>query len=140
MPQLLVNLDVDDIERAVHFYVEGLMLRVGRRFDNDFVELLGGDAPIYLLRKSAGSKPFAAAEQGRHYTRHWTPVHLDFVATDLDVAIVRAVAAGAVLEGPPSEYAYGRLALLSDPFGHGFCLLEFRGDGYDALLPRSAPA
>ena len=42
----------------------------------------------------------------------------------------------AALEGAPSEHAYGRLALLSDPFGHGFCLLEFRGNGYDELLSR----
>jgi predicted enzyme related to lactoylglutathione lyase len=138
-PQLLVNLDVDDVERAVRFYTQGLMLSVGRRFDNEFVELIGAEVPIYLLRKDAESKPFVAAEEGRHYSRHWTPVHLDFVVSDLDAAITQAVAAGATLEGSPSEHAYGRLALLSDPFGHGFCLLEFKGKGYDELLPRRAP-
>jgi predicted enzyme related to lactoylglutathione lyase len=134
MPQLLVNLDVDDMERAVRFYTEALQLRVGRRFDEGFVELLGTDAPIYLLGKPAGSKPFDGAAHGREYSRHWTPVHLDFVVSDLDTAIGRAVAAGATLEGQPSEQAYGRLALLSDPFGHGFCLLEFQRQGYDELL------
>jgi lactoylglutathione lyase len=128
-------LDVDDIESAVRFYTEGLMLTVGRRFDREFVELLGAGTPIYLLGKSAGSKPFAGALQGRGYSRHWTPVHLDFVVEDLDASLARAVAAGATLEGPPSEHAYGRLALLSDPFGHGFCLLQFKGRGYDELLP-----
>ena len=135
MPQLLVNLDVDDIERAVSFYTAGLRLRVGRRFDDAFVELLGADAPIYLLRMPAGDKPFAGAEQGRDYSRHWTPVHLDFVVTDLDAAIARALSAGAKLESPPREEPYGRLAVLSDPFGNGFCLLEFQGRGYDELLP-----
>ena len=45
----------------------------------------------------------------------------------------RALAAGAALESDVSEHAYGRLALLSDPFGHGFCLLQFTGRGYDEL-------
>jgi len=26
------------------------------------------------------------------------------------------------------------MANLADPFGHGFCLLEFRGKGYDEVL------
>jgi predicted enzyme related to lactoylglutathione lyase len=138
-PKLLINLDVDDIERAVLFYTEGIGLRVGRRFDADFVELLGAEAPLYLLRKDSGSRPFANAAQPRGYERHWTPVHLDFVVRDLDGALQRAVAAGARLEEPASEHAYGRLALLSDPFGHGFCLLEFRGEGYGELVPRAAP-
>lgn len=135
MPALLVNVDVDDIERAVRFYTEGLMLVVGRRFDGGFVELLGAGTPIYLLGQNAGSKPFALAERGRDYSRHWTPVHLDFVVEDLDAALALAVAAGATLEAHPSEHAYGRLALLSDPFGHGFCLLQFKGKGYDELKP-----
>ncbi len=29
---------------------------------------------------------------------------------------------------------YGRIAMLADPFGHGFCLLQFSARGYDALL------
>lgn len=135
MPQLLVNLDVDDIDRAVRFYTEGLQLQVGRRFDDSFVELLGADAPIYLLGKPAGGKPFDGAAHGRDYSRHWTPVHLDFVVKDIDSAVARALAAGAKLESPPREEPYGRLALLSDPFGHGFCLLEFQRRGYDELLP-----
>jgi hypothetical protein len=31
------------------------------------------------------------------------------------------------------QHAYGRLALLHDPFGHGLCLLPFEGKGYDEL-------
>ena len=133
MPRVLVNLDVDDIDRAVAFYTTALELYVGRRFDNGFVELLGAEAPIYLLQKERGSPPFSGAEQGRSYARHWTPLHLDFVVADLDAALARAVKAGATLESPPSQHAYGRLALLSDPFGHGFCLLQFQGRGYDEL-------
>ena len=134
MAKLLLNLDVDDVERAVRFYTEALLLRVGRRFDDDFVELLGAEAPIYLLKNPSGSPPFTGATQAREYARHWTPLHLDFVVTNIDAAIARATAAGARLESEVSEHAYGKLALLSDPFGHGFCLLEFKGRGYDELL------
>lgn len=41
--------------------------------------------------------------------------------------------AQARLEAAPSQHAYGRLALLHDPFGHGLCLLQFDGKGYDEL-------
>ena len=133
MPHVLVNLDVDDLERAVVFYTQARGLRVGRRFEAGFVELLGAQTPIYLLLKAAGTKPFEGAEQSRSSSRHWTPLHLDFVVTDLDAAVARALAAGAVLEATPSQHAYGRLALLRDPFGHGFCLLQFEGKGYDEL-------
>lgn len=134
MPRVLLNLDVDDLERAVAFYTEGLALHVGRRFDAEFVELLGAEAPIYLLQKAAGTVSSVGAEQSRSYARHWTPLHLDFVVPDLEAAIAQAVGAGAVLEGSPSRHPYGRLALLHDPFGHGFCLIQFEGRGYDELL------
>jgi len=100
--------------------------------------LLGAEAPIYLLLKKDGSEPCVGAAHARSYQRHWTPLHLDFVVADLDAALGRALAAGAVLEAEPSRHAYGRLALLHDPFGHGLCLLQFEGSGYDALAPAAA--
>ena len=133
MARVLINLDVDDIEAAVRFYTRAFELRVGRRFDEQFVELVGADAPIYLLGKASGSEPFTGAVEPRSYARHWTPLHLDFVVDDIHAALERVVALGAQVEGEVSEQPYGLLALCSDPFGHGFCLLEFRGRGYDEL-------
>jgi predicted enzyme related to lactoylglutathione lyase len=133
VPGLLVNLDVDDIEHAVRFYTEGLGLRVGRRFDEGFVELVGLPVPLYLLLKAQGSIPFDGAPVPRRYDRHWTGVHLDFVVDEIEPAIERAVRAGARLETDAVQHAYGKLALLSDPFGHGFCLLQFTGRGYAEL-------
>jgi predicted enzyme related to lactoylglutathione lyase len=52
---------------------------------------------------------------------------------DLDAALARAIAAGARVEQPPATHAWGRIALLADPFGHGFCLLQFLGRGYDEI-------
>jgi predicted enzyme related to lactoylglutathione lyase len=129
---LLVNIDVDDLERATRFYCEALGLRVGRRFDG-WTELVGASAPIYLLPKPAGSRASPQSEQRRHYARHWTAVHLDFVVSDIDAALARARAAGASVEQEPRSHAYGRLALLADPFGNGFCLLQFTGRGYDEI-------
>ena len=51
--QLVVNIDVDDLEQAIHFYMAALGLRLGRR--------------------------------------------------------------------------------MFDPFGHGFCLIQFQGNGYDEV-------
>jgi len=48
-------------------------------------------------------------------------------------AVQRAAAAGAKLEGEIQTYSWGRQATLSDPFGHGFCVLQFSSRGYDAV-------
>ena len=130
---LLVNVDVDDLERGTRFYCDGLGLKVGRRFDG-WIELVGAAAPIYLLPKKAGTPISPVDGRKRDYSRHWTPVHLDFVVTDIAAAIQRAQKAGAKLERDVSTHAYGRLALLADPFGNGFCLIEFRGRGYDEIV------
>ncbi len=134
MARLLVNIDVDDLERAVRFYTAAFDLRVGRRLGLSVVELLGAEAPIYLLEKASGTEPFAGARRPRAYDRHWSPVHLDFAVDDLDLAVARAEAAGARRESDIGEHDWGRIAFFSDPFGHGFCLLEFSERGYDALV------
>ena len=131
MTGLLVNLDVADLERAVEFYRRGLDLRPGRRlFDGSVAEMLGASVPIYLIEYSAGSATSIGSPAARDYGRHWTPVHLDFVVDDVERAVRRACQAGALLEGEIQTHTWGRIATLSDPFGHGFCLLQFLGRGY----------
>lgn len=128
-------LDVDDVERGIAFYTDGLGLEVGRRFGDDWVELVGAPVPLDLLLRPAGSPANPGPEApSRTYDRHWTPVHLDFVVSDLDAAVDRARKAGATVEGGTRSYPWGRIARMADPFGHGFCLLEFRGRGYDEVL------
>ena len=137
MADLMVNIDVDDLAKAVTFYTATFGLTVGRRFGADMVELLGASSPIYLLAKPAGSAAFKGAGQRRDYSRHWTPVHLDFVVDDISAAVERATACGAVLEAPVKSAAWGDLALMSDPFGHGLCLVQFRNRGYDEIADPS---
>jgi len=133
--ELLINIDVDDLEAAVAFYRQGVGLRVGRRlFAGTVVEMLGASAPIYLLERRPGTPAGARSTQRRDYGRHWTPVHLDIVVEDVAAAVRNAVAAGATLEGEPRSFRWGRLATLSDPFGHGLCFVQWRGKGYDEAL------
>lgn len=129
--QWLVNLDVPDLAAAEALYVAAFGLSAGRRFGMDGVELLGGPAPLYLLVKPSGSD--AAGGARRAYTRHWMPCHLDVVVEDLDTALARAEAAGLIREGGIRSADWGRIVQLADPFGHGWCLLEFSARGYDAI-------
>lgn len=129
--ELLINIDVADLEKAVAFYRDGLGLTPGRRPFDGVVEMLGASSPIYLLEKPAGSAPFVRSGQRRDYRRHWTPVHLDLVVADVHAAVDKAKAAGAHLEGKVRSFGWGHMATLSDPFGNGFCLIQFLGRGYD---------
>ncbi|MDB6008484.1 MAG: glyoxalase [Gammaproteobacteria bacterium] len=131
--QALINIDVDDLDKATHFYETAFGLKVGRRFGADGVELLGSSAPIYLLFKAAGTAASSAAPLRRSYGRHWTPVHLDFVVEEIESAVRQAVDAGAKLESAIATHTWGRLALMADPFGHGFCFVQFLGRGYDEI-------
>jgi predicted enzyme related to lactoylglutathione lyase len=135
---LLVNLDVDDLEHATRFYTAAFGLTVGRRFGASGVEMRGSSAPIYLLVKKPGTRPAPTVEQPRGYARHWTPVHLDFVVDDIDRAVAGAVAAGAAQEQPVTTHPWGKLAVMADPFGHGFCFVQFLGRGYDEVAETPA--
>jgi predicted enzyme related to lactoylglutathione lyase len=129
----LINIDVDDLAKAVQFYQAAFGLTVGRRFGASGVEMLGGPAPIYLLAKATGTAASNPTGQLRSYARHWTPVHLDFVVQEIESAVHAAQAAGARLEAPVSTATWGKLALMADPFGHGFCFVQFLGRGYDEI-------
>ena len=130
--RLLLNLDVSDLATAEAFYTGAFGLRPARRLGDGALELDGAQVPIYLLQKPAGS--VGAQGSVRDYARHWTPVHVDVVVEDLDAALRRALAAGATQEGAVREANWGRIVQLADPFGHGWCLLQFLGRGYDEIV------
>lgn len=129
--KVLLNIDVPDITEAVRFYTQAFGLQPARRFGEAALELLGAEAPIYLLLKTAGTT--GAGGKPRDYERHWTPIHCDIVVDDLEAALAQAFAAGAQPEGAIREADWGRIVTLADPFGHGWCLLQFRGRGYDEI-------
>lgn len=130
--QVLINIDVDDLDKAIAFYQAALGLQLSRRlFDDEVAEMLGASSRIYLLKNAAGTAVSAGREVARLYERHWTPVHLDFVVDDVHVALRRATLAGARQETPLQSFPWGWLVTLSDPFGNGFCLVQFLGAPYE---------
>lgn len=133
MTELPVNIDVSDLAAAEDFYCAALGLTVGRRFGTDGVELIGASSRIYLLHQPAGTRASTSSPDTRTYDRHWTPVHLDIVVDDLEEAISRSIRAGGAQEQPVRERPWGRIAVMSDPFGHGYCLIQFSPEGYDAI-------
>jgi predicted enzyme related to lactoylglutathione lyase len=130
---ILINLDVDDLAKAVQFYSAAFDLKPARRLGPSMTEMIGGSAPIYLLAKAAGTAVADTTRQRRSYERHWTPVHLDLVVEEIESAVKKAIAAGARLESSIATHDWGKLAVLADPFGHGFCLVQFLGRGYDEI-------
>lgn len=132
---LLVNIDVPDLGQATEFYTRAFELEVARDLSkHGAMELRGASMNVFLLEKKPSTKASAASEDVRDYRRHWTPVHLDFVVDDVQSAVKRARAAGAVIEADVEAHAWGSIALCSDPFGNGFCILQMSELGYDAFL------
>ena len=129
--RLIVNIDVPDLAAAIAFYSAALGLRHQRTLDGDVAELVGASSVIYLLQNAAGTSPGSAVPTARDYGRHWTPVHLDFVVEDLDASVQRAAHAGAIQQAARVDWKGSRCVTLADPFGNGFCLIEFDGESYD---------
>jgi len=129
----LINIDVNDIQKATDFYTRAFGLELGRVFGNDGVELLGFEAPVYLLLTAEGSTAVRGTRLKRDFERHWTPVHIDVAVDDIVAALTQATEAGATVEGEIEQRSWGKIVLLFDPFGHGWCILEFNKQGYDAI-------
>jgi predicted enzyme related to lactoylglutathione lyase len=134
--ELRICIDVGDLEAGIAFYRDALGLTLGRRLGDKWAEMLGAPCPIDLLGEAAGTKPSRRVTSVRDYSRHWTPVHLDFPVADVNAAVQRAIAAGATIDEDVQPRKWGRIAVLADPFGNGFCLLEMRGRGYDEMFDR----
>jgi predicted enzyme related to lactoylglutathione lyase len=132
--ELRVCVDVSDLETAIAFYRDALGLRPGRRLSTKWAEMLGAAVPLDLLANEAGTRPVPESAALRDYARHWTPVHFDVAVEDIEAAVARAVKAGARVDQAIKAKRWGKLAVLADPFGNGFCFLQFAGRGYDELL------
>ena len=128
--KILINIDVPTLAPAIDFYTRALGLTAYRVIDEDVAELTGASSTIYLLQKAAGSSPEKNIAGVRLYTRHWTPVHFDFVVDNVEDAARRAIGAGAPQESDCVEWMGSKCITFSDPFGHGFCLIEFTDGTY----------
>lgn len=135
MIEVHAYIEVTDAEAGIAFYCDGLGLTVRRRFTHQWVELAGAKTPIFLLASMPAEADLGSRTVPRDFTRHWTPVHLDFIVDDLDATVARLVAAGATVEKPAAVKTYGRICWLSDPFGNGFDVIEMNEAGYEAVTP-----
>jgi predicted enzyme related to lactoylglutathione lyase len=126
-------IEVTDAAAGIAFYCEGLGLTLRRRLSPPWIELAGANLPIFLLANRPVVADLGSRKAERNYDRHWTPVHLDFIVSDLDATVARLTALGGALDRDIKLREYGRIANMADPFGNGFDLIEFSGAGYDAV-------
>ncbi|HEX5281019.1 MAG TPA: VOC family protein [Micropepsaceae bacterium] len=124
MISIEICIDVPDLTQGVRFYSDAFGFSKGLEPYPGVAVLQAGAVAITLLEKREQSKPSPNTRDVRHYDRHWTPVHLDFHVDDLKAALDRAVNSGAIKEQFFESAQHGSAAFCSDPFGHGFCLLE----------------
>ena len=129
--RIIINIDVPELEPAIAFYSAALGCTLNRVIDEDVAELSGGSSVIYLLAKASESNPISSTKEARRYTRHWTPVHIDFIVEDIAASATRAINAGAIQESACRDWQGSKCITFSDPFGHGFCLIEFKGETYE---------
>jgi predicted enzyme related to lactoylglutathione lyase len=127
--KVIINIDVPALAPAIEFYTRALGLTHSRTLDDAIAELTGASATLYLLLKSAGTPAVQAPPVARNYERHWTPIHFDLVVDDVDVAAKRALAAGARQETGHLDFRGSRCLSFGDPFGHGFCFIQFEENG-----------
>jgi uncharacterized protein len=126
----VITLAVDDLERALAFYRDGLGLEspgvIGTEFAGDettpagaaaMFELQGGLVlalyPRAELAKDA-SVPYGPPTTGEFSIGHAVPTR-----ADVDAVLARAEAAGATVTGPPYERPWGIYSgYFRDPDGH----------------------
>lgn len=106
--RLLINIDVDDLDKGIRFDEDGLGFSLAKRlFDGTVAEMHGTSSKLYLLENPLGTFATTDATTRRSYNRHWTPVHLDLEVDDIDVAVKRAEAAGAKREREICSFSWG---------------------------------
>ena len=122
MVKLSVSIDVSDLKQAEDFYIEALGCKKLR--DQGGMSVISVEnCDIYLQEKKAGSKAVPTEAIERNYSRHWTPVHIDFLAENINEIVERVLKLGGRHEGGDSG-EWGSIAYCSDPFGNGFCIIK----------------
>jgi predicted enzyme related to lactoylglutathione lyase len=124
MVSVSVSIDVPDLADGIRFYGSAFGFSKVSEPVPGVVVLRAGATEICLLEKRAGTRASSHGSETRRYERHWTPVHLDLHVDDLEAALAKALDAGATREQVFENPEHGSVAFCSDPYGHGFCLIE----------------
>ncbi|MDQ2726971.1 MAG: VOC family protein [Actinomycetota bacterium] len=132
-PGVVAYLIVGDARRALDWYAEAFGARLrgepmvmdDGRIGHSELEVAG--SVIYVADDPSELASVAAPDPGRGAT-------VSLVATigDVDAVVARSTAAGAELERPAADHAYGRNAVIRDPFGHRWML---SGDPVGSAAP-----
>ena len=126
MISVSVSVDVPNLAEGVRFYSEAFGFSKVAEPIPGLAVLRADSSEICILEKAPGSVPSPNTAEKRHYQRHWTPVHMDLHVDDFKASLARAIAAGARQEQLFENPKHPAVAFCSDPFGHGFCLIERR--------------
>lgn len=121
-----ISIDVPNLPDAMRFYTAAFGFERLSEPVPGVVVMRAGELGICLLEKHEASIPADGSDDRRRYGRHWTPVHMDVHVRDLQAALTRVLDAGARQERLIENAEHGSVAFCSDPFGHGFCLIEER--------------
>ena len=118
-----VILIVEDLDRALGFYVDVLGLRVGHR-SGDYAQLDTGTTRLALYTRSAMAKTLGMALDPP--VSNAPGFELGFKVSDVDAGFAELIARGAQPVMPPTDRFWGqRTAYLRDPDGH---LIELAQD------------
>lgn len=121
-PDYLI-LIVEDLDRALGFYVDVLGLRVGHR-SGDYAQLDTGTTRLALYTRSAMAKTLGMALDPP--LSNAPGFELGFKVSDVDAGFAELIARGAQPVMPPTDRFWGqRTAYLRDPDGH---LIELAQD------------
>jgi uncharacterized glyoxalase superfamily protein PhnB len=126
MISVSISIDVPNLDEGIRFYAAAFGFEKRAAPVPGVVVMRAGDREVCLLEKPAGTKPAPGSDDTRRYERHWTPVHIDIHVDDFAATVERAIAAGAKREQLFEDATHGSVAFMSDPFGHGFCIIERR--------------
>lgn len=122
MPKITICIDVSDLDQATTFYCEGLGCKlVTERDTHNTLDAEG--TTLQLCLKEQGTHATGKDGPTRDYSRHWTPVHLDFDVDNVERVAQQVRKLGGKVEQTKSG-DWGAAAFCADPFGNGFCLLK----------------
>ena len=121
--KISISIDVSNLKKAEAFYIEALECKKVRDQGPDMAVLSTENCDIYLQEKEPGTPPVTSCKVVRDYKRHWTPVHLDFLCTNVNEVVSKIVKLGELHEGGESG-DWGSIAYCADPFGNGFCVIN----------------
>ena len=123
-PDYLI-LIVEDLDRALGFYVDVLGLRLGHR-SGDYAQLDTGTTRLALYTRSAMAKILGMALDPP--VSNAPGFEVGFKVSDVDAAFTELIARGAQPVMPPTDRFWGqRTAYLRDPDGHLIELAQDRG-------------